>query len=207
VSKRDFAKNQIGKWPAGTITAAKLGLKARGTPPTVTTKAMKNAAMIWIWLEEKVVNVKIACSSFHITGCKKLEHASEAVRYIQQHIQLLCRGDFKPYKLFPFALRFDIHMINYNFNLGVALSLPKFDVFMFENYSEFVFSSYDENIHQTSMPMKCPKLRITYTVNDNGQISMCSKESDIETSNINTINGYGLFYTILNDFRRQVIEV
>lgn len=214
------------KWPAGTIFAAKFEAQVRGVPPTAGGVAFKNSTMIWIWLEEKSVNVKISSNSLHITGCKKVEQAAETTRLLQLHIQLLLSGPrganarspgdvalnvlpeqpleyTKYYSKWPYALRFDVCMINYNFKLGVALDLPAFDIFVFENYSKFVFSSYDENINGTSMPMKCPMLSITYTVNDNGQISMCTKQADIGLSYDNVCSGYRAFYVMVKAFREQ----
>lgn len=196
------------RWPAGTIIASKFEGQVKGTPPTTTDFAFKNSTMLWIWLEDKMVNVKVSSNNLHITGCKKIEHAAETARLLQMHIQLLIghTGEeplepSKYYTRWPYALRFDVCMINYNFKLGVALDLPKFDIFVYENYKQFVFSSYDQNINGTSMPMKCAQLSITYTVNDNGQISMCTGEADIGISCENIYNGYKAFYVMAREFR------
>ena len=200
------------RWPAGTIFAAKFEAQVRGAPPTSEGVAFKNSAMIWMWLEEKFVNIKISSNNLHITGCKKIEQAAECVRLLQLHIQLLLNSQLgqlpdtpiepsKYYAFWPYALRFDVCMINYNFKLGVALDLPGFDLYVYEHYCRFVYSSYDQNINFTSMPMKCPALGITYTVNDNGQISMCTKESDIEHSYDNVCSGYKAFYMMVKSFR------
>lgn len=189
--------------PSGTIFAAKEGSRSRGNPPTVTSKALKNATMIWIWLEEKWVNVKISRSSLHVTGCKRLEQAAEACRYIQQHMELLMSPTFKPYESYPYALRFDANMINYNFSLEVAISLAEFDDFVFKNWGERVFSSYDQNIHGNAMPLRCPELGVKYTVNDNGQISMCTSVSDVEQALFCVKEGYLLFFQILDDFSQR----
>lgn len=188
-------------WSPGTITGAKEGSRIRGKPPTPSKKALKNSAMIWIWLVDKWVNVKISRNNLHITGCKKLLHAAEAVRYVQQHIQLILMAKgVSPYEIFPYAMRFDNHMINYNFNLGVAISLPEFDLFIASQYSEQVFSSYDQNIHHTSMPLSYPSLEIKYTINDNGQISMCVSTSDIEEASENAKKGYDFFFQMLKAY-------
>jgi len=192
---------KLDRWPAGTIFAAKEGDRFRGNPPTKTTKALKNAAMIWIWLTEKWVNVKISRSSLHVTGCKKLEQAAEACRYVQQHMELLVTTNFKPYGSYPYALRFDVNMINYNFSLDVALSLPDFEDFVYKNWQEHVVSSYDQNIHGTALPLRCPELKVKYTVNDNGQVSMCTSVSDVEQALFNVREAYMLFFKMLNDFQ------
>jgi hypothetical protein len=139
----------------------------------------------------------------HITGCKKLEQAAEAVRYVQQHIQLLELKGIKPYDIYPYAMRFDNHMINYNFNLEVALSLPDFDIFVSKKHHDTVFSAYDQNIHHTSMPLSYPSLEIKYTVNDNGQVSMCVSSSNLEEAVLNARNGYIFFFTILEAYFNQ----
>ncbi len=213
-------------WPEATVYAAKFENLIRGAPPNEETKAFKNSTMIWMWLKEKPVNIKVSSNNFHITGCKKLEHAAEAVRLLQGHIQLLSppsggnkvdddgNGDDDSnsavtssvalYKNFPHALRFDVCMINYNFKLGVALDLPKFDIFTYKNFPKLVYSPYDQNINKTSMPMKCPVLSITYTINDNGQVSMCTAEADIEKSYDNVCKGYEVFYVMVNAFRDDI---
>uniref|UniRef100_A0A6C0CI00 Uncharacterized protein n=1 Tax=viral metagenome TaxID=1070528 RepID=A0A6C0CI00_9ZZZZ len=189
--------------PAGTIFGAKEGDKSRGNPPTKTSKALKNATMIWIWLLEKWVNVKISRSSLHITGCKKLEQAAEACRYVQQHMELLVTYDFKPYGSYPYALRFDVNMINYNFSLDVALSLPDFEEFLYKRRHEQIVSSYDQNIHGTCLPLRCPELRVKYTVNDNGQVSMCTSVPDIEQALYNVRQAYSLFFDSLEEFQNE----
>jgi len=196
------------KWPAGTIFAAKFEDQVRGSPPAGgSSVAFKNSTMIWMWLEEKWVNVKISSNNLHITGCKKVEHAAETARHLQLHIQHLVgvssSSPIEPtefYSKWPYGRRIDVCMINFNFKLGVALDLPKFDAFIAENFGQAVFSSYDQNIHGTSMPLKCPVLSVTYTVNDNGQISMCTKEADVEKSYANVCNGYNVFYVIAHAF-------
>lgn len=200
VSKQ--VQDELGdiQWPPGTIIGAKWDTKIRGKPPTSSKKALKNSTMIWIWLEDKYVNVKISRNNLHVTGCKKLYHASEAVRYTQQHAQLISEKGRKVYDIYPYATRFDNHMINYNFNLEVALSLAKFDSFVSEVYRKEIFSSYDQNIHHTSMPLSYPGMEVKYIVNDNGQVSMCVSTSDIENAMKNAEIGYEFFFKMLEDF-------
>lgn len=200
VSHEEMEKNPHFHWAPGTITGAKEGIRMRGMPPTSSEKALKNSAMIWIWLKEKWVNMKISRNSLHVTGCKKLEHASEAVRYLQQHIQLIELKGRRFYEIFPFAMQFDNHMINYNFNLGVALSLPDFDQFVSKKYHDKVFSPYDQNIHHTTMPLTYHSLRIKYTINDNGQISMCVSSTNVEIAVRDAEKGYRFFFEMLDDY-------
>lgn len=212
VEREVYEEYQDRKWPAGTIYAAKFEAQVRGTSPTSEGVAFKNSTMIWMWLEDKPVNIKISSNNLHITGCKKIEQAAECMRLLQLHIQVLMSAELGPlpdqpvepskyYAFWPYALRFDVCMINYNFKLGVALDLPKFDLYVFKHHNRFVFSSYDQNINFTSMPMKCPMLGITYTINDNGKISMCTSESDIEVSYDNLLHGYEAFYVMVKNFR------
>tara|TARA_R110001599_G_scaffold2762_1_gene15042 strand:+ start:28419 stop:29177 length:759 start_codon:yes stop_codon:yes gene_type:complete len=187
----------------GKITGAKYAGKIRGKPPNTETKGFKNATLIWIWLVEKKVNIKITCHNFHVTGCKSLTHAPEATRYLQQHLQLISQSH-KIFDIFPHAIRIDVHMNNYNFSLGVGISLPDFDIYIMENFNEFLFSAYDQNIHKTSMTIRIPELQITYTVNDNGQISICASEHDLQMTEDNARKGHLAFYYVFEEYRKDL---
>lgn len=187
----------------GKITGAKYADKIRGKPPKTDTKGFKNATLIWLWLNDKKINVKISCHNFHITGCKKLEHAAEVTRCLQQHLQLISQTK-KVYDIFPHALRVDVHMNNYNFSLNFGIYLPDFDIFIMKKYSDNLFSTYDQNIHKTSMTIRLPELQITYTVNDNGQISICASEHDLQMTEDNARKGYLIFYHMFDEYRKQI---
>lgn len=215
VPEAEYNENPLRRWPAGTIFAAKFEDRVRGVPPTTSEVAFKNSTMLWIWLTDKAVNVKISSNNLHITGCKKVEHAAETARLLQLHILVLLEKQFgqlpeepledTPYFVrWPYVLRFDVCMINYNFTLGVALDLPAFDIFISRNYAKFAFSSYDQNVNGTGMPLECPMLAVKYTINDNGQISMCVKDADIEISLENVVKAYKAFYVIVNSFKTSL---
>lgn len=199
------------KWPAGTIVGAVCGNKRRGYIPTLKKskgekRGFKNSTMVWIWLEskQKTVNVKICVSSLHITGCKSIDHAVEATRYIQEHLQEVATKAPTPiYKQFPSATRIDICMINYNFSLGVAIDLAELDLFIDLYYPNFAYSPYDPNICIDTFSMKVPKLLTSYTIHDNGRISINTNEPDVEQAYENLRVGFKTFYMILDEFSKQ----
>ena len=94
-------------------------------------------------------------------------------------------------------------MVNYNFSIGVALDLQSFDIFTDREYPEFGYSSYDANICNNTLSFKVPQLSICFTIHDNGKISMCSKEQEIDAALNNLQVGYDTFYMVLEDFREQ----
>ena len=189
-------------WPEGSITCVKHLDKVRGISPTESKRAFKNATMLWIFLKEKQVNVKVSCNTLHVTGCKNLNQVADTCRLLQLHLDTIKNNSgVKLYDDYPYAVDFEINMINYNFNLEVGLDLPKFDVFTSENFGKIVYSSYDQNIHGTTMPMKCPKLKMTYTIHDNGQVCMCVSQKDVTKALINIDKGHKMFYLLLDAMR------
>jgi len=192
------------RWPTGTITCAKFAGKTRGLSPTDSERSFKNATMVWIWLsdKEKTVNVKISGNTLHITGCKTLEQTAQTARLIQCHLETLYdMNGIKFYDSYPYVTEFNVYMINYNFNLEVAMDLPSFDVFISKEFSSTFFSPYDQNIHGTTMPLKCPQMSMTYTLHDNGQICMCVSQSDVQKALVNIIKGHQIFFILLDAFR------
>lgn len=194
-------------WPAGSITGSKHGTQGKGLCPTSSERGFKNCTMIWMWLREKQINVKISATSFHMTGCKTMEQAAEAARLLQLYIVQLSKNasNVKFFDNYPFVISFEICMINYNFNLECGLDLEKLDLFIAREFPNEIYSSYDHNIHGTTMPMKCPLLSATYTIHDNGQICMCISERDIETAMLNVVKGHKVFYAILDEFKKKGI--
>jgi hypothetical protein len=196
-------------WPIGTITGAACGKLQRGVIPTKKIdnddpkKGFKNSTMVWLWLKDKRINVKISNSSLHMTGCKHIDNALEAVRHVQQHVQVI--NDLYPekkiFEKYPTAVRVDVCMINYNFALGVALDLELFDVYIDKHYPDFGYSSYDINVCNDTLSLKVPKLSLCFTIHDNGRVSMCSNEQDIDAAMNNLQIGYETFYLILEEYR------
>jgi hypothetical protein len=202
IPKETQIQNPNTVWPIGTITCIKHGTTVIGLSPTDGTKAFKNSTMIWIQLREKRISMKISTNSIHMTGCKKLEQAAEAIRLFHTYLTILEKEkDIKLYGDFPYAVRFDVNMINYNFNLGVAIDLEAFDLFVAREFSTVVFSPYDHNVHGNTMPLKCEELCTTYTIHDNGQICMCVSEPEITKAMHNLAKGYEIFYIMLKAFR------
>lgn len=215
-AKIDFAKlftllpvvhpdQQVGigddtPWPPGTIVGAKFLKQCRGKRINKGTRCFKNSVTIWIWLKEKRICVKISPDSLHMTGCKDLRQAAECARYVQLHMQLL--EEHGVYEVFPHVIRFDVCMINYNFNLGVGIDLVLLDKFICENYPKLFITPYDPNMHGTTMPLRCPLLLSTYTVHGNGQICMCVSEIDIEQALINIAKSHDIFYTVMSEYRK-----
>ena len=189
------------QWPAGSIMCIKFGGEVRGVLPTDSDRNMKNSTTLWIWLEEKIVNVKVSAKTLHITGCKNLDQTAETARLIRQHLELLYEQGIKLFDEIPYASEFNVCMINYNFNLGVALDLSKFDIFIAKEFGDILYSPYDPNIHGTTMPLKCEQLSMTYTLHDNGQICMCVRIKDVTRALINDLKGHEIFFIILNAFR------
>jgi len=185
----------------GTIFAGRCGRDIRGTPPTDSTASLKNCMMIWMWLEDKYVNMKISRNNVHITGCKTADHAAEAVRYLQMHIDLIHSDELPMYENYPYIVDFDIHMINYNFSTSVAIDLATFDIFVNTNYQHMAYSPFDVNVCSSHMTLHCPKYSITFTLNDNGQISMCTKGETFEMASQNVCEGYALFYDMLTRYK------
>jgi nitrite reductase/ring-hydroxylating ferredoxin subunit len=193
------------KRPAGTIFAGRCGSEIRGIPPTDSTVSLKNCMMIWMWLSDKSVNMKVSHGNVHITGCKTADHAAEAVRYLQMHIELLHSEQTPLYEQYPYCVDFDIHMINYNFSINVGIDLTKFDLFLNKNYCKIMYSPYNPNICATHMTVSCPKHNMKFTLNDNGQISMCTKGSTFEGASKNVCEGYSMFYFVLEEYRHTNI--
>jgi hypothetical protein len=187
----------------GTIFAGRCGSQIRGNPPTDAKTSLKNCMMIWMWLHDKSVNMKVSHGNVHVTGCKTADHAAEAVRYLQMHIQLLHTEDLPLYDSFPYCVDFNIHMINYNFSTNVAIDLSKFDLFLNGKYFKLMFSPYNPNVCATNMTVSCPKYSMKFTLNDNGQISMCTKGSSFEGASQNVCDGYAMFYSILEEYRHH----
>ena len=136
-----------------------------------------------------------------MTGCKFIDQAIEATRYIQMHLQYIQEvRNIEVYGIYPHANRVDVCMINYNFSLGVAIDLTDFDIFIEENYPKFAYSPYDANICNDTLPMKVPNLAINYTIHDNGRVSICSNERDVDMALKNVNTAFDAFYMILNEF-------
>lgn len=189
------------KRPAGTIFGGRCGDKTRGHPPTTAKTSLKNSMMLWMWLDDKTVNLKVSRSGVHLTGCKTADHAAESIRLLLGYIQVL-HTELNPlYDVFPFCVKFVIHMINYNFNLGVAVDLTAFDIFLNQRHSDKVYSPYNSNLLSTSMTVACPSLNITFAINDNGQTSMCVTGGDFEDASDRVCKGYSFFYELLDKYR------
>lgn len=191
------------KKPPGTIFAGRCGSEIRGSPPTDAKSSLKNCMMIWMWLSDKCVNMKVYHGNVHITGCKTADHAAEAIRYLQMHLQLLQTDEYPLYDQFPYCVDFDIHMINYNFSINVGIDLTKFDLFFNRHYYTLGFSPYNPNVCATHMTVSFPMYSMKFTLNDNGQISMCTKGSTFEGASQNVCDGYGAFYVILEQYKRN----
>lgn len=189
------------KLPPGSIFGGRCGNKVRGTPPTVSKTSLRNSMMLWIWLEDKYVNLKVSRNGVHITGCKLADHASEALRWLQMHIELLHSPTLPLYNEYPTVIDFDIHMISYNFSTEVALDLVFLDTYINKNCRSDAYSSYDKNVTPTSMVLKLPNVNMTLTINDNGQISMCTGGSSFELVSQNVCEGYAFFYDLLTRVR------
>lgn len=195
------------KWPVGTITCVKHDGKTRGISPTDSERSFKNSTMVWIWIADKnkPVNIKISANTLHLTGCKNLEQTAHTARLFQLHLDTLFElTGIKYYDEYPYIIDFNVCMINYNFDLEVALDLQKFDVFISKEFSSAFFSSYDHNIHGTTMPLKCPQMYMTYTLHDNGQVCMCVSEPDVQKALINIIKGHQIFFILLDAFRESI---
>ncbi|MFS8159871.1 MAG: hypothetical protein ACMG6E_06610 [Candidatus Roizmanbacteria bacterium] len=191
--------------PPGTIVAIGNGDKTRGKPPTKSSNAFKNSNTIWIWLREKTISVKISASSFHMTGCKAIEQAAEGARYIQQHLELLheVKG-IKMYDNYPYVIEIRVCMINFNFDLKVALDLTQLANFIIMQYRDLIWTSYDPNLFNCMMLVKFSKMKMSYTIHDNGRISMCTNEPNIELAMENVMNGYRTLYLILETFQASI---
>jgi len=202
-------KTQI--WPAGTITGAICANKKKGIIPTLklesdgtekAKKGFKNSTMIWMWLNEKRINVKICKANLHMTGCKKIDQAIEATRYIQQHLQVIqSQGHTNIFDNYPYLDKLEVCMINYNFSLGVALNLTELDIFLDKNYPDFAYSPFDPNICNDTLALKVPRLSVTYTVHDNSRVSMCTNEQDVDLAERNIKIAFETFYMILQEYR------
>lgn len=198
------------KWAPGTISGAICGNNKKGIIPTLKydddeealpKKGFKNSTMIWIWLNDKRINVKICNANLHMTGCKKLDHAIEATRYIQQHLQLLNSQGHEVYNSYPFVSRIDNCMTNYNFTLGVAIDLQEFDIFLDRKYPLFCYSAYDPNICIDTLQLKVPHLAVTYTIHDNGRISMCTSEQNVDIAAESIKLAFESLHMILNEYQ------
>jgi hypothetical protein len=185
----------------GEIFGARCENQTKGNPPTKAEKAIKNATIVWMWLKEKHINVKISRNNLHITGCKKLEQAAEAVRYVQMWLKHLSTPSFPLYENEPTAVKFEAHMITYNFTLNVAIDLELFDLFLYKKWSKKVSSPYDKNVAPTVMTMRCPSYGLTFTINDNGNISLCASNEDFDRAHVNLCEGYLMFYEMLQTYR------
>ena len=186
--------------PAGEFFGARFGDESKGNPPTKATKAIKNATMLWLWLKDKYVNVKLSRNNIHVTGCKKAEHAAEAARYIQMWLRWLSNEASQLYEEEPVITGFAAHLINYNFTLDVALDLEEFDHFQHEYWSHRVFSPYDKNISPTNTSIRCPEYQLAFNINDNGKVSMCVSHENFDTAHLNVCLGYMMFYEMLAAF-------
>lgn len=197
-------KTSTDKLPSGSIFAGICGDEKRGHPPTKSEKSQKNCMTIWMWLEDKYVNLKVSRNNIHVTGCKTPSHAAEATRNLQMHIELIHNEENPVYANYPYAVDFSVHMINYNFKTDVALNLQLFDIFIGQKYSKVAFSPYDANVAATNMSLKCPSFSSTFTINDNGQISMCAKGSTFEEVDRNIVESYALLYTMLEEYQKTI---
>lgn len=190
------------QWPPGTIYGGKFADEIRGCPPKMNTKGFKNSVTLWMWLKEKDMCVKISSDNLHMTGCKTLYQAAECARYVQQHMQLI-HEEVPVYEIFPHISRFDICMINYNFNLAVGIDLKALDQYIMQNYPQIFISPYDENIHGSTMPLKLPMLLCSYTVYSNGQVCTRVKEIDLEKAMSNICKSYECFTALMQAFRKS----
>lgn len=200
----DGTSSKTQKRSAGTIFAGRCGDKTRGNCPTDAKTSLKNCMMLWMWLDSKYVNLKVSHSSVHITGCKTADHAAETIRYLQIHISLLHTAENPLYEVFPYCVDFNIHMINYNFSIAVGIDLTKLDLFLNQNYTDLMYSPYNANVSATNMTVCYPQRRITFTLNDNGQISMCVSGGNFEEASENVCKGYAIFRQMLETYRSDL---
>lgn len=204
VDKELFESNPGMRWGPGIITGMKYKNQKRGRPPNLETKGFKNSVTIWIWLESKEskpVCAKISKDSIHITGCKSFENSAETAKHIQTHLRLLTEAGHQVYKNFPYAIEFFVYMVNFNFNIQVAVDLVKFDLFIDKN-CKTIYSPYNQNIHHTTMPVKCPDLSSSYTIHDNGQICMCAKNVSVDAAMEFSAKSYILLTTLLEWYKK-----
>jgi hypothetical protein len=197
----DEHSTKTDKRPAGVIFGGRCGNKTRGHPPTTAKTSLKNSMMLWMWLEDKTVNLKVSRSGVHITGCKTADHAAETIRLLQGYIEVLHTEVNPLYDVYPYAVDFVIHMINYNFTIGVAVDLTRFDLFLNQKYTDQLYSPYNPNLTATNMSICCPSMNITWALNDNGQTSMCVTGGDFEHASDRVCRGYTFFYSILQAYR------
>ena len=194
----------LRKWPPGTIIGISNGKNSRGRPPTKSRRLFKNGKTLWMWLEDKSVSIKLSVNGIHITGCKIIDQCAEAARYIQQHLQLLKEVEGLPvYEEYPYVVDIIVYMINYNFDLKVALNLIDFAYFIAENFNDCIYSPYDPNLYSCMMPVKFIKMKMSYTIHDNGRVSMCTSEKNPEIAERNIRDGYEMLHLILAKFHKS----
>jgi len=202
--KETYLANPGYRWPPGVITGLKHKDVVRGYVPRPG-RGFKNSTTVWIWLESKdndPVCAKISKDNIHIAGCKKFEHAAETAKLIRHHLIALQLQGYSTFRNYPFVVAFNVCMVNYNFNVQVAINLTEFDLFI-DRECSLVYSPYDCNINNTNMPVKCHETATTFTVHANGQICMCVKGPDLEQAVEDISRSHAVFSTLLEHFHRS----
>ena len=197
-----------GKKPPGTITGINNGEQSRGYNQTGSKRVFKNSHTFWIWLTDKQVSAKLSVNSLHLTGCKTVNQAAEAGRYVQQHLRLLYEAKGIPvYEEYPHIVEIQNCMISFNFDLRVALNLTKFATYIIGTHHKEMWTPYDPNLHSYMMPLSHKCGTVSYSIHHNGRISMRTNIIDPEAALEAIQKRYDEFHVILKQYHKYLQRV